>query len=104
MLVSLTPLLLFSALNSLSFGSLSEFRIMGMTIFEFLDNFTTNVLLPVVAMGVCVYMGWFSPRGLLARELGNYGSHRSRVTGAVLFIIRYVAPLLIALIMISNFV
>ncbi len=103
-LVSLTPLLLFSALNSLSFGSLSEFRIMGMTIFEFLDNFTTNVLLPVVAMGVCVYMGWFSPRGLLSRELGNYGSHRSRVTGAVLFIIRYVAPLLIALIMISNFV
>jgi len=102
-LVALTPLLLFSGINSLSFGLLSDVKILDMTIFEFLDRFTTAVLLPVVAIGVCVYMGRFSPRGLLASELGNYGGHRSQVTGIVLFIIRYVAPLLIAMIMISNF-
>lgn len=102
--LALAPLLLFSALNSLSFGSLADWKICGMTIFEFLDWFTTAILLPVVSMGVCVYMGWFSPRGLLASELGNYGGHRSRSAAVVLFIIRYVAPLLIALIMVSNFI
>ncbi len=74
-----------------------------MTIFDFLDNFTTNILLPVVSIGVCVYMGWFAPKGLLKSELSNGGSLRSRATGPVLFIIRYIAPLLIALILIYNY-
>ncbi len=102
-LTAMLPILVLSALNSLSFGSLSSFTIFGMTIFDFLDNFTTNILLPVVSIGVCVYMGWFAPKGLLKSELSNGGSLRSRATGPVLFIIRYIAPLLIALILIYNY-
>ena len=55
-------------------------------------------------MGVCVYVGWFAPGTLLRSELTNNGSLRSRVTTAVLFIIRYAAPLLIAAIMVSKFI
>lgn len=102
-LTAMLPILVFSALNSLSFGSLSGFTIFGMTVFDFLDNFTTNILLPVVSIGVCVYMGWFAPEGLLKSELSNGGALRSRATGPVLFIIRYIAPLLIALILIYNY-
>lgn len=103
-LVVMLPLFVLSALCSLSFGSLGDIKIMGMTIFDSLDAFTTNVLLPLVSMGVCIYVGWFAPKGLLRSELTNNGTYRSRVTSAVLFIIRYAAPLLIAAIMISKFV
>jgi len=97
-------LVVFNTLCSLSFGSLSDFRIFGLTIFDFLDNFTTNILLPVVALGVCVYLGWFAPKGLLADQLSNNGTIRSRITNVVLFIIRYVSPVLIALILISKYI
>lgn len=103
-LVILCPLFLLSAASSLSFGSLSTMTIGNLTFFAFLDGLTTNVMLPLVSMAVCIYMGWFAPKGLLDDELTNYGTVRSRVSGAVLFIIRYIAPVLIALIFIFNFV
>lgn len=102
-IVTMLPLVVLSSLCALSFGSLADFKIAGMTIFDLLDNTTTNILLPLVSLGVCVYMGWFSPMTLLADELTNGGKHRSRTATAAAFIIRYVAPLLIALIIVNNY-
>lgn len=102
-IVTMLPLVALSSLCALSFGSLAGFKIAGMTIFDLLDNTTTNILLPLVSLGVCVYMGWFSPKTLLADELTNGGKHRSRTATAAAFIIRYVAPLLIALIIVNNY-
>lgn len=101
--IILGSLMVFNTLCSLSFGSLADFRIFGQTIFDFLDNFTTNIMLPLVSLGVCVYMGWFAPKGLLGDQLSNNGTLRSRITPAVMFIIRYVAPLLIAVILVSRY-
>lgn len=102
-LVVMLPLFALSAICSLSFGSMSDIKLFGLTIFDFLDAFTTNVLLPLVSMGVCIYVGWFAPRGLLRDQLSNDGSIRSRITPIVTLIIRYVAPLMIAAIMFSKF-
>lgn len=96
------PLFVFSTLCSLSFGSLSDITIFGLTIFDFLDAFTTNILLPLVSMGVCIFVGWFAPKGMFKEELTNGGTIRSRITSLVLIIIRYVAPLMIAAIMLSK--
>lgn len=96
-LLVMCPLCIFSTLCSLSMGILDSFRIFGMNIFDSLDNFTTNCLLPVVAIGTCVYMGWFAPKGLLGKELTNGapGADRSTRARVVLFIIRFIAPALI---------
>ncbi len=102
--VTMLPLFIFSSLCSLSFGSLSDVKVFGLTIFNLLDNFTTNILLPIGSIAVCVYMGWFAPKGLLGRELSNDGTLRSRLTAPVLFVIRYVAPVLIACILIFNYI
>ncbi|MDE5632829.1 MAG: sodium-dependent transporter, partial [Muribaculaceae bacterium] len=91
------PLFALSALCSLSMGSLSGYTIFGLNFFDLLDSFTTNCLLPVVALGTCLYMGWFAPKGLLKKELTN-GAPTERPdfqTRTVLFIIRYIAPALI---------
>lgn len=102
-LLALTPLFVLSSLCSLSFGSLSSFTIFGLSLFDFLDTFATNLLLPLVSIGVCVYIGWFAPRNLLRDQLTNGGSLRSDVTGAVMVVIRYLAPVMIAAILVSNF-
>lgn len=91
------PLFVLSALCSLSMGSFSKYTVLGMNFFDLLDSFTTNCLLPVVALGTCVYMGWFAPRGLLCKELTNGASidKADTQTRTVLFIIRYISPVLI---------
>lgn len=102
--IALSPLFLFSTICSLSFSSLSDIRIFGLTIFDFLDTFATNILLPLTSIGVCIFLGWFAPKGLLKDQLTNEGSYRSGLVRPVMFIIRWVAPILIALILISPFI
>lgn len=97
-LTVLLPLMAISSVCSLSFGSLSDFTIFGRTIFDLLDNFSTDFLLPFVSMGVCIFVGWIAPRNLLGNELSNHGRLRSPFSKPALFVIRYIAPVLIVLI------
>lgn len=103
-LTALLPLIPLSGICSLSFGSLSSVKIFGLSIFDFLDNFSTNIILPIVAIATCVYLGWFAPKTLLRDQLTNQGTIRSRLTGTILFIVRWIAPPAIAAILISNFI
>lgn len=100
-IITLCPLILLSAICSLSFSTLSDVKLFGMTIFETLDTFATNILLPVGSIAICIYLGWFAPKGLLKKELTNNGTIRSYLSGVVMFIIRYIAPVLILAILLS---
>jgi NSS family neurotransmitter:Na+ symporter len=62
------------------------------------------MLLPIVSIFTCIYIGWFAPKGLLKSQLTNDGELKSRILPIVLFIIRYIAPLLIFFILISKII
>ena len=102
-LVVLAPLFILSALCSLSFGSLADIQLFGRNIFDFLDMLATNICLPLASMLTCIYIGWKAPRNLLPDQLTNNGTIRLRVYPVILWIIRLVAPALILLIWLSNF-
>lgn len=101
-LVVMLPLFVLSALCSLSLGSLSSFTIAGLTLFDFLDNTATNIMLPVVAISTCIYMGWFAPKKYFRNELTNGNTVSRRFYGPVLFVVRFVAPVLIAVILLAK--
>ena len=44
---------------TLSFGYLSDFKIFGKTIFEFLDFLTSNLMLPLNTLFLCLISGWY---------------------------------------------
>ena len=94
-LVVLLPLLAFSSVCSLSLGSLSDFTVFGFTIFDFLDYTTANILLPICSILLCVYVGWFAPKKFIKDELTNNGDFKSATFRLIIFIIRYIAPVLI---------
>lgn len=100
-LIVMLPLIVFSSLCSLSFGSLKGVKIAGMTIFEFLDTFATNLLLPLVSLGVCIFIGWIVDKKFFKDEITNYGTTEKRLYPVVRFVIRYIAPPLLILILIS---
>lgn len=102
-LAALCPLFVLSSLCSLSLGPLNtQLSLFGQSLFDFLDNFATNILLPIVSIGTCLYVGWFGPRRLLHRQLSNQGTLKSHLTGVITFILRYIAPLLIAAILLGR--
>lgn len=97
------PLFVLSTVCSLSVGSWSGFKICGMTIFDFLDNVATNIMLPVGSIFLCIYMGWVAPRKFFHNELTNHGTVTSHVFAVIHFIVKWVAPLLIGIILISQY-
>lgn len=98
------PLMFLSTACALSVGPWSGFTILGMNLFDFLDTVTTNIMLPVGGILLCVYMGWIAPADFFKSQLTNGGKFRSVVFTPVRFIIRWLAPILIAVILISQFV
>lgn len=102
-LTVLLPLLLFGSLSSLSMGVLSDVKLFGLNFFSLLDTVATNIMLPVGSLAMCIYAGWFAPKGLIADQLGNGSAVKSVSTRIVLFIIKWVAPVAIAAILLAQF-
>lgn len=102
-LIMMCPIFVFSAISSLSFGELSDFKIFGYTFFNFLDNFTTNIMLPLTALVGVLFIGWFAPKNTLMNQITNYGTANRRIAPVINFIIRYPAPIIILAILISGF-
>lgn len=101
--IVILPLFLLSSICSLSQSSLAWIKIAGLNIFDFLDTVATNIMLPLVAIGICVYLGWFAPKNYFYDELTNSGTVESRFYRPIRAIVRYMAPVLIAVILIANF-
>lgn len=102
-LTVMMPLLVFGSLSSLSMGPMSGFKIFGLTFFNLLDTVATNILLPVGSLAMCVYAGWFAPRGMVADQLANGSAAKGMATKAVIFIIKWIAPAAIAVILVAQF-
>lgn len=102
-LIVMMPLFLFGTLNSLSSGALADFKIFGLTIFDLLDTIATNIMLPLGALAMCLYAGWFAPKKMLADQLSNGSGAKEIITRAVIFIIRWISPVAIAAILIAQF-
>ena len=103
-LIVIAPLFLFSSLCSLSQGSLGNMTIAGYTLFDLFDTVATNILLPTASILLCIYMGWVAPKSFFKGQLTNQGTVTSRVFHIVLFIVRFVAPILICTILITHFI
>ena len=99
-----SPLFILSSVCSLSVGAWSDFKIFGLTIFDFLDTIATNIMLPVGGILLCIYMRWVAPRSFFQKELTNNGTLTSHAFGVIAFIVKWIAPVLIALVLVGQFI
>jgi NSS family neurotransmitter:Na+ symporter len=90
------------AVCSLSFGPLSHIQICGGNIFDFLDSVSSNVLMTLVSLLTVLFVGWRLKKTDVYDEFTNGGilSRNARIFGVLWFMIRYIAPLAIAVIFI----
>lgn len=92
------------ALCSLSFGPLSDIKIIGETIFNFFDKLSANFLMTIGSFLVVLFVGWKMKKSDVMDEFTNGGSLKWNVKlfGAVYFVIRYLAPIAVLVIFVSN--
>lgn len=96
--VVMVPLLVLSALSSLSNGILSDWTLFGYTIFGACDALTANIIMPLGAFLMSIYIGWFAPKGLMHDQLTNDGTLPNHFAKPVMFLLKWVTPLLIIII------
>ena len=85
-------------LSAITFG-----EIFGVDYFGIFDYVTANVLMPLGAMFTCVMVMWFMKKDFMKNELTNYGMLNSRTAPFIMFMLRYITPLLIFYIFLKNF-
>lgn len=88
---------------SLSLGGGGQFQVMGMPLMNFCDFLTAQVMMPLGAMLTSVMLGWFVRARVLHDELTNWGALHTLLFPPYLFIIRYVVPFCILLILMHQF-
>ena len=98
----LVPLIGLSALSSLSNGVLSDWTIFGYTIFGACDAVTANIIMPLGALITSIYLGWFAPKGMMKDQLTNGGALRNRLAYPVIFLLKWVTPILIIIIFVAS--
>ena len=78
--------------------------VFSMDAFGKVDAFSSNFLLTVGVMLVVLFVGWKMEKSEIREELTNQGTVNNKVFGLFYFLIRYVAPIVVMIIFISNFV
>lgn len=101
--IVMLPLVALSSLCSLSQGPLSHIKILSMNIFDFLDTFATNLMLPIASIITCLFMGWIVPKDFLKKELTNKGKINRHVCLSVIWMVKYAAPILITIVLCAKF-
>lgn len=86
---------------TLSFSSLSDFTILGQTVFGLLNFASANIMLTFGALLIVIFVGWVLGKEPLLNEISNGGMIRSVLFPVVFFIIRYIAPVAIGIIAVA---
>ena len=91
-------------LCSLSFGPLADVTVFGMGFFDLFDTVASNVLLTVGGLLAVLFVGWKMPKAEVFDELTNGGTKRRnvRLFNFFYFLIRYVAPVGVLVLILSN--
>ncbi|MBP3599458.1 MAG: sodium-dependent transporter [Clostridia bacterium] len=86
--------------SCLGFGVLSGFSIGGLTFLDMFDFISNSVLMPIVALLTCIFIGYVIKPKALTDEIELTGKFKGKKLFNV--VIKYIAPIFIVLILISS--
>jgi NSS family neurotransmitter:Na+ symporter len=101
--LTLVLLALAGAPAALSQGELADVKIAGKTFFDLYDYASSNILLPVGGMFMCIFVGWVWGFERTKRALTNNGTLNNSAAVNLFFIIcKYVTPLLVLVVLLDG--
>jgi len=85
-----------------SWSTFSGISIGGKNIFDSLDFLASNVLLPLGGLLIAMFVGWYMNRDVVKSEISNSGKLKVSMFGVFNFLIRFIAPIAIAIIFLNG--
>jgi NSS family neurotransmitter:Na+ symporter len=89
---------------SLSLKDGSGFTIGGLSFFDSLDFLSAKILLPLGALFIVIFVGWIMGKKEFDAEITNEGKLKLSIKSAIFFIIKYLAPVAIAVIFVTGLI
>ncbi|MBQ2841946.1 MAG: sodium-dependent transporter [Clostridia bacterium] len=86
--------------SSLGFGVLGNFTLGGMTFLDMFDFASNSILMPIVALLTCIFVGYVIKPKALIEEIELTGPFKAKTLFTI--VIKYIAPVCIVLILISS--
>jgi NSS family neurotransmitter:Na+ symporter len=89
---------------TLSTSVLANFKpLLGKTIFDLCDFASSNILLPVGGIFICLFVGWRLGKQVIVEEASNGGLIRNQLLLKVFtIIVQYIAPIAIIIVLLSG--
>ncbi len=86
--------------SSLGYSVWDSFTVLGMQVLDFFDFISNSVIMPIVAFATCVFVGYVLKPKAIIDEVSLTGDFKQK--NMFSFMIKYVAPLCILLILASS--
>lgn len=77
-------------------------HLQNISFFDIFDYTSANIIMPLGGLLTCIFVAWWMKPTLLRDEITNYGALKGRMFKLLYFTLRYITPLLIIYIFISN--
>ena len=102
-LLTILAIALLGAPAALSSSLTAEFKMFGMNSFNLFDFLSSNILLPLGGILICLFVGWVYGLPQLEKQLSNNGTlHNRLLLKTVFFLVRFLTPLLIAAVLLHG--
>jgi neurotransmitter:Na+ symporter, NSS family len=88
---------------ALSGNVLADFKLFGMTMFDLFDYSTSNILLPVGGLLICLFVGWKWGFSQLNEAMSNDGAlNNGRLVRAFYGVVKVVTPVLVFVVLLRG--
>ena len=87
---------------SLSLGIGKSYTVFGLNLFDLFDFVTAKLMLPLGGFFISIFIGWYLDKKIVWEEVSNNGTLKVSVYKLLIFILKYIAPIGIALIFINE--
>ena len=87
---------------SLSLKDDTPFTIGGQSFFNVLDFLASNIMLPLGGLLIVIFLGWYLGKKKFMEEITNGGQVNKKIAKVILFVVKFLAPVAIAIIFIKG--
>ncbi len=85
-----------------SWGWFENMTLFGLNVFGLLNFTSVNLLLPLGGFLIVIFVGWFMGSKIVKAELSNEGSLKARFWLVFLFLVKFIAPVAIAIVFLNS--
>lgn len=101
-ILSTVAITILGIFTTLSMGPMPELSIAGLSLFDLLDKTSANVLLPLGGLCIVLFVGWKLRPEEVVSEINNAGTLKARLAPLFMFIVKFLAPVAIALVFLNG--